>query len=141
MLDSDAAPVKGVGGIGDISGGEDVINRGLEMLIDDNSVVDRQTGFREGGGARDNANPDNDEIALDDGTIAQFDPFDGITASEALDDGFSQELDAVVAMELQKDLSDLGAEYVLQRQSAHLEQRHLAIFLASRGSNLRPDPT
>ena len=111
------------------------------MLVDEDPVIGRQARRLEELGARGDADPDDNEVALDDGAVAQRDSLDRTVAPESLDDGFGQELDAVVAMELQEDLRDLGAEHVLQRQGAHLEQRHLAPFLARRGGNLGPDPT
>ena len=69
------------------------------------------------------------------------DPLDRTLALEALDRRLGQELDSVLAMDVEVDLADLRAQHPLQRQRGHLDHRHLAALLASRGGDLGADPT
>ena len=46
----------------------------------------------------------------------------------------------MVAVEVEVDLPDLGAEHPLERERRHLDHRHLAPLLAGRGGDLRADP-
>ena len=90
--------------------------------------------------ARGDTDADDHELGLDRRAVLGDDALHRALALEALHRRLRQELDAVGAMQIEVDPSDLGPEHPLQRQRGHLDHRHLAALLAGRGRDLRADP-
>ena len=101
--------------------------------------ISQARGLREPGPRRDPDSHDH-ELRVDDGSVPGEDALHRPGPLESLDGGLGQELDAVVAMEVEIDPAELGAEDPLERQRGHLDHRHLASLLAGGGGDLGADP-
>ena len=133
-------PERGITHAGDIAGGEDALQRGLQELVAHDPVADRDAGR---GGRRDvrrRAHADHHEVAVDRAPVRGPDPLDRGRALEALDAGAEQHLHAPVGVDVAVDRSRLGAERVLERHRRRGDHRHLQAHLARRRRHLAADP-
>ena len=110
VLDAHALAVEGMVGVGDVAGGEHAGRGGPEVLVDQDPVVDHQARVGSEPSPRLHADADDDEVALDDATVAGAHALDGPVALEGLDVCLHQHRDAVLAVEVAVDGADLGAQ-------------------------------
>ena len=108
MLDPQPPAVERVGGVGDITGGEDARHAGLQPLIREDAVLDRESRRSRRAPVRGaHADADDDAWALDDRAVAGENALDRALALEALDRRLGQELDPVVAVKIEIELAEL----------------------------------
>src|SRR5438270_12558834 len=115
MLNSDSLAGARMAMIGDVARGEDTGRGRLEPLVDDDAVVDRESGRGGEVDARNDPGADHDRVALDRAPVRRADAFDRPRSVERLDTGAEQQLDAVVRVNVAVDGADLAAEHSLER--------------------------
>src|SRR5579875_3986894 len=140
MLDADPPPVEGMPGVRDVAGGEHVLRRGPQLLIDDDAVLDLEPrGARKLDSWR-HADADHRKVALNSSSRGGAHATDRRVPFERLDSFAEQQLDAVLDMHVAVELPDLGAEDAHVWQLERVDHGHLAPLLAGRGGHLRADP-
>ena len=115
MLDAHSLAVERMVGVGDVAGGEHAGRGGPQVLVDQDPVVDLQAGVGSEPSPRLHADADDDEVALDDTTVAGAHALDGPSPSKASTLCLHQHRDAVLDVEVAIDGADLDAQDPLQR--------------------------
>ena len=102
--------------VGDVAGGEDVGIGRTQVLVDDDSVVDLETGRCSEFGARNGADANDDHVGVDCAPVTQNETGHGpVPAGQFGCRGPVAEVHTVAAVQVVKDGRYLWAEDTLQR--------------------------
>ena len=117
-------------GVGHVTGGVDAGGAGLQPVVDDHAVVDRQAGHLGQLRARRDPDPDDHQVAGDDPAVGGDHLFDPALAAQCHDACPEHELDPVLGVRIMVDAADLGAEHALERHRSRAHDDDLPAQLA-----------
>lgn len=130
VFDPELTSVEGMEGIGDVAGGEDTGDAGLESLVGRDPVLDTDAGsFRECAPRR-NPDSDDDRLALDRPSASEPHPLHPAVTLDRFKGCIRVKDDTVVAVDLGVDLADLESEDVLKRDLGTLDYFDVETLLA-----------
>src|SRR6185312_15391737 len=124
-----------------VAGGEYVRHGGLKPLVDDHTVVDSQPGVLGKRDPRYDADPDDDEVAVDRPATGGAHARHRAVAFERFDAVAEQQLDAMLSVDVAIEGPDLRTEDPLAGQRQGVDHGHLEPPLAGGGGELATDPT
>ena len=120
---------------------EDAREGRLAVFIDDDTVLDGETGGLSELRLRLHPHPDDDNVARDTAARRAYHSLDPSGAFKALDRLISEELHALVTVELAIQPPHLLSQCAFERHPRHLQNTHLQPHAVRRCGYLRTDET
>ena len=116
--------------VGDVAGRIDGGRGALEALVHDDAVVEDESASVEEADARNDPDADDREVGGGAETALGFHVLEPVVAAEARHHLLQQHVDAVLAIEGEQLLAQLGGAEHVEEAGAHVYQRHVEPELA-----------
>ena len=111
-----------------------------QLIVDDDAVGHRETGSGGELHAGRRADPDDDEICLERGAVAEVDGLDGMPTTEADDLSAGEDLHTVLEMKVSDDGSDFRPKGSFEGDGVRRDHGHSRAALPDRRRHLGADP-
>lgn len=131
----------GVVRVGNVPGGDDVGVGSGQVFVDDDAVVDVQSGRLGQRGVGCDAHADHDGVGVDHAAVGKTHPGGAaVRPGDFFDAGAQTQSDAVCAVQGSIDLGHLAAQHLERRQLTHLDHGDLTVGGPGGGGGFQPDP-